>query len=1111
MFPAHPDAMQTQRRTPTLILLLSGLVVIALVFVSRMVSLSSNGRSSSNATRFSPTPSQTPATPSTISIRSKPPTSLVADHQTIRSFRDWSDRYAIASPAERAALTAEGIQRATERRAGFMSLIQTNPEEAIRQAVPMTTRQQLPEDVVDLLEERVSGRGEFAVIAALPEPGMAGQVPPVDRFATLNDKVYHAYVYGQRVTQTSRQNTPLHGVAINDQLAIHESPVRVLEPGEIVDSRLVVTNPDEICGISKLPSNRAAAAQVGNEIVYLCTGSHIAAFSEQQAAADNPPIILAGTGWTFGTKTMLFMRLNFSDDLAESISEVAATNLMNSVSNWFAENSYDNTAIDATITPLLTMPKTKAWYQTNDNYYALLTDARAVARTNGFDTANFNLDCIHFKSVFSGWSGRGYVGSKGTWLQSGTSVGVACHEFGHNYGLWHANYWDAPGDTIIGPGNNVEYGNPFDTMGSASAGDYQFNAFEKNVLQWLPGTHVATITNSGTYRVYAFDAPALSNDFSHALKIKKDSRFYWVEVRRKFTSNKWIQNGVLLNWSAWTSSAGGSHLLDTTPGSVNGKTDSAVVVGRTFSDPFAGVHITSIRRNTNTTPASMDVVVNLGTFPDNHPPIVSINAGSTSVGANTPINFSATASDADADELAYAWDFGDQNFGTNGPAASKSWGSSGDYVVRCTVSDMKGGTASASILVTVGSPTTYRIAGNITAAGQPVEGVRISVSSSKVTYTDSFGDYILTGLSSGANTVSATKAGYTFAPTAFSNPITVGPNATGVDFSAQAGVYVISGRVTDNNASVAGVTVSVGGQSTTTDSGGKFVLTNMPAGAHLLTASKPGYELLPNYSWSNPVGVEWGNATNKNFERPLFYISGTIGGINGNATVSIGDTNHQAVAYLNRGVWNYSLSVPRGQWNLVASLPGYTISPGDFSNPVTITNSSGSGGVQGGTGGTTYNFSAATGTTFLLSGNVTAAGQPLPGVFISAGSKSGFTDTAGNYTLTGVINGSYTVSASLTDYLFAPATRSSTVASANLSGQNFDGKFSVWMMQPAPTANGFRFTFSGGSNRVFRVESSTNLVNWETLAVVTNTTSLINLLDPASGNGPRFYRTAVLP
>jgi len=59
------------------------------------------------------------------------------------------------------------------------------------------------------------------------------------------------------------------------------------------------------------------------------------------------------------------------------------------------------------------------------------------------------------------------------WLKS-SSAGVADHEFGHNFGLWHANYF-VPNDrdTVIGPGTNTEYGDVFDTMGAAGGRDQQ--------------------------------------------------------------------------------------------------------------------------------------------------------------------------------------------------------------------------------------------------------------------------------------------------------------------------------------------------------------------------------------------------------------------------------------------------------------------------------------------------------------------------------------------------------------------------------------------------------------------------------------------------------------
>ena len=56
----------------------------------------------------------------------------------------------------------------------------------------------------------------------------------------------------------------------------------------------------------------------------------------------------------------------------------------------------------------------------------------------------------------------------------------------------------------------------------------------------------------------------------------------------------------------------------------------------------------------------------------------------------------------DADPLAYYWDFSDRTFGSNTTVVTKSWSSAGYYTVRCVASDMKGGTASRWVVVTVG-------------------------------------------------------------------------------------------------------------------------------------------------------------------------------------------------------------------------------------------------------------------------------------------------------------------------------------------------------------------------------------------------------------------------
>src|SRR6058998_2995343 len=137
-------------------------------------------------------------------------------------------------------------------------------------------------------------------------------------------------------------------------------------------------------------------------------------------------------------------------------------------------------------------------------------------------------------------------------------------------------------------------------MGKANSdpGIYHFNVIWLNRLNWLENSFVQTVTNSSIYRLRAFDAPNLVSGAIYALRIRKDdARDYWAEFRQRFTGNRWTQNGIILNWSPWESSGRGTHLLDITPGSPAGndaRDDSPLVIGSTFSDQQAGIHITPV-------------------------------------------------------------------------------------------------------------------------------------------------------------------------------------------------------------------------------------------------------------------------------------------------------------------------------------------------------------------------------------------------------------------------------------------------------------------------------------------------------------------------------------
>ena len=64
----------------------------------------------------------------------------------------------------------------------------------------------------------------------------------------------------------------------------------------------------------------------------------------------------------------------------------------------------------------------------------------------------------------------------------------------------------------------------------------------------------------------------------------------------------------------------------------------------------------------------------------------------------------------------------------------------------------------------------------------------------------------------------------------------------------------------------------------------------------------------------------------------------------------------------------------------------------------------------------------------------TSAGAGINGVNVSNGSTSTTTSSTGAYTLSGVANGTYTLTPSLSGYTFSPVNRSVTVSSANVTG-----------------------------------------------------------------------------
>lgn len=773
----------------------------------------------------------------------------------VQAFRDWSAAYLKATGDERVALLEQGKVLAREHTGEIARLIRLDPQQAIALAVPMVVRQNMPPEILGLLEQRPRLRGDLEVYANLPVAGQEKEIEPYTRTVTSTEgQRWNAYVYGKREWQRTMTNVSLNGVAVGRDMAVSDSPVRVLEVGELpVEEGREVVTACPVSGIETEVEKVAAgtlpevtpdtpAFETPERVIYVCSGGHISQLAEQYLTEEEKAYwaslgtdLNSGTGsgpahspvgtvpgaWTLGRRSFLYIRAAFPDSPVDPQNEQECYDGLKGMNDYIVQNSYGRCYFTYAVPPLVILPYPLAWYSRYDTDigggdYVIQNHARQIARNMGYDYNSFDLDAVRWNGGPGAYGGSASVGGRGMRLKS-SGVTTFLHELGHNLGVWHANRWQTSPPSFIGPGTNHEYGNKFDIMGTGAGVTGHYTSSFKNTLSWMPQEQFWNVTNSGLYRIHQFDAAIADPSLRYALRIRKDvEKDYWAEFRQLLTTNTAFMNGLMLTWDRWglsgiggsggsplNGSNAGAQLLDMTPGSFgNGVTDtrddSGLYVGRTYSDPESNIHLTPMAKNaaSGSTPPSMDVQVQVGDVPGNSAPTLSINASSTSVAPGVNITLTATGSDPNGDTLAYAWVFGDGTYSTNNSATqTKSW-VAGHYQVLCTASDMKGKRTTRSVLITVGTPTTFTVSGNITGPDSlPLEGVYVAnyvlaigtthsnSSTFRGTWTDSDGNYTLTGLAVGSYTITPNLYPLTFTA-GFSNPLAVGPSTTAKNFTS---------------------------------------------------------------------------------------------------------------------------------------------------------------------------------------------------------------------------------------------------------------------------------------------------------------------------------------
>ena len=524
-------------------------------------------------------------------------------------FKRWTERYTRADAPARPALVAEGVARARKRRAPLETLVRTAPRVALDATVPAAVRAQLPPEVTAELEIRVSGRGNFLPVAIEAPPALRPTSPLFH--VELGGLSYQAFTYGRRPGETGKYDVPLHGIALASLLALHDSPLRVADTGEL-PPEAKLAGPGKPVHVKAAGADGTSSADDGAVVVLADYGGEMLAFPSAAAVGHLeqaliraerlrgpftppihlPPAGLPGTGgiysdfgdpgWTTGRKKVLLIRVDYSDRPGEPYALAEVNRLLTTYAvPFYRDMSYGATSLEITVTPqVYRMPNTGAGYAAlpapvgDEPAWVLHADARAAASADytltDYDRVGvLSSPLFFFFGVAQIGTPRFYVSPIG----GAFITNLFTHEVGHTYGLEHANLWQVTdGNPESHGGTTALYGDPFDDMAGDVSGDplprYQFNPRAKWILGWLPDSAITTVRRTGLYPLYHFDDAAADLTRPLALRVFRDGiREYWIGYRHNLGTYPSLDQGAYIMWGYHPDRARYSHLLDlNTPG-----------------------------------------------------------------------------------------------------------------------------------------------------------------------------------------------------------------------------------------------------------------------------------------------------------------------------------------------------------------------------------------------------------------------------------------------------------------------------------------------------------------------------------------------------------------
>ena len=368
---------------------------------------------------------------------------------------------------------------------------------------------------------------------------------------------------------------------------------------------------------------------------------------------------------TVGEQSTLVMLLNFQDNIQQPWTTSETQDLVfGKVNDFYKENSDGQTWLKGEVVGYYTLP-----IDSTCDSWNIHVSAQQMAEESGVDVSSYTrLIYIFPKNDSCGWTGMGTLGGTQTraYINGSFTMNTIGHEMGHNFGLHHAEYLNCK-DNIIGDDClAVTYGDNMDIMGAYGV-EGHFNAFNKEQLGWLSTDleNIVEANTDGSYVIEPYETSLLGS--VKGVKVPRgvdpntgEKQWYYVEYRQAigfddFLSTKpGITSGVVIH-SSPESSSRGSQLLDMTPQSNLFDTDDAALpVGSSFTDPDAGITIST--EWVDTTGASIHVSFTEATCTYADPVVSVMSSESSAVAPGSTISYNLTVANNDSygcDSTAY--------------------------------------------------------------------------------------------------------------------------------------------------------------------------------------------------------------------------------------------------------------------------------------------------------------------------------------------------------------------------------------------------------------------------------------------------------------------------